>query len=128
MTTPLDQFKAAIAAADVTAVGAALTHAEVRDAIDDGMFGYGRPALLEARAPEMVDALLGAGADIGKMSEFWARGFWLDEVPTDVAEHLLANGAVPTVHAAAALGLADVVRELLDADANLLEAPGGDGG
>lgn len=128
MATPLDQFKAAIAAGDMTAVAAALENAEVRDVVDDGMFAYGRPALLEARSPAMVDLLLDAGADIGKISEFWARGFGLEEVPPRVAEHLLENGAVPSVHAASALGLVRVLRDLLDAEPGLLEAPGGDGG
>jgi ankyrin repeat protein len=128
MATPVDLFKAAIAAGDVPAVVAALQHAEVRDVIDDGMFGYGRPALLEARNAETVDALLDAGADIDKISEFWAPGFWLEMVRIGVAEHLVAKGAVLTVHAAAALGLTEAVRELLEADPALLEAPGGDGG
>ncbi len=124
----LEQFKTAIAADNVPAASVALQHAEAHDEISNGIFPYGRPPLLEARSREMVDLLLEAGADFGKMSEFWAPGFWLDGVPSEVSEHLLAKGAVPTVHAAAALGLAALVRDFLDGDPSLLEAPGGDGG
>lgn len=100
----------------------------MRDEIDRGIFAYGRPPLLEARTPEMADLLLAAGASIASLSECWVSGFWLDQVPTEVAHHLLKRGAVPTIHAAAALGLVDTVRDLLDRDPQLLEAPGGDGG
>ena len=124
---PLEQFKTAIIADDVTSTAAALQHAEVCDEISNGMFAYERPPLLEARSPEMVDLLLAAGADIGKMCEFWSQGFWLEEVPSEVSEHLLVRGAVPSIHAATALGLTARVRNLLDADPALLEAPGGDG-
>ena len=128
MENSLEQLKTAIADDDVTAAAAALQHAEVGDEISSGIFAYGRPPLLAARSPEMVDLLLEAGADIGKMSDFWSPGFWLDEVPLDVSEYLLAKGAVPTVHAAAALGLTPTVGDFLDADPALIEAPGGDGG
>ena len=99
----------------------------MRDQISNGLFDYGRPPLLAARSPEMVDLLLEAGADIDKMVEFWSPGFWLQEVALEVSSHLLAKGAVPTVHAAAALGQFKTVRDLLDDDPGLLEAPGGDG-
>ena len=125
---PLEQFKTAINDDNVSAASAALQHPVASDEINNGIFPYGRPPLLEAHSPEMVDLLLEAGADIGRMSEFWAPGFWLEGVPIEVSRHLLAKGAVPTIHAAAALGLAAVVRELLDEDPALVEAPGGDGG
>ncbi len=128
MDNALQQFKTAIAVDNVTAAAAALQHPEVCDEINNGIFDYGRPPLLEARSQQMVDLLLEAGADIAKLSEFWSPGFWLDEVPCEVSEHLLAKGAVLTVHAAAALGLLARVRDFLDADLALLEAPGGDGG
>lgn len=127
MKSPLEQFKTAIVADDVTAATATLQHAEVYAEISNGIFDYGRPPLLEAHSPAMVDLLLKAGADIDMLSEFWSPGFWLDEVPPQVSEHLLSKGAVLTVHAAAALGLTACVRNLLDADPTVINAPGGDG-
>ena len=44
-----------------------------------------------------------------------------------MSEHLVAKGAVLTVHTAAALGLTALVHALLDEDPALLKAPGGDG-
>ena len=127
MQSPLEEFKAAIPADDVPTASKALQHEEVINEISNGIFSYGRPPLLEARSREMVDLLLDAGSDIASMSQFWSPGFWIDEVPTEVSRHLLAKGAIPTIHAAA-LGLDDVVREFLDGDPDLIEAPGGDGG
>ena len=123
----LEQFTKAITVDDTTAAEAALQYSEVCDAIDRGLFAYGRPPLLEAHSPAMVDLLLEAGADIEKISAFWAPGFWLEEVPPKVSQHLLARGATLTVHAASALGLAPRVRQFLEVDPDLLEAPGGDG-
>ena len=62
MKNSLEQFKTAIANDNVTAAAAALKHAEVRDEISNGMFGYGRPPLLEARSPEMIAAEQGREA------------------------------------------------------------------
>ncbi len=81
MESPLEQFKTAIAADNVPSAVAALQHAEVREQINNCLFDFGRPPLLVGRSPQMVDVLLEAGADIGKVSEFWAPGFWLDEIP-----------------------------------------------
>ena len=127
MQNPLEQFRHAITVDDTTVAEAALQYSEVCDAIDRGLFAQGRPPLLEARSPAMVNLLLEAGANIEKISVFWAPGFWLEEVPPGVSEHLLTRGATLTVHAASALGLAPRVRQFLEADPDLLEAPGGDG-
>lgn len=128
MQSSLDQFKAAITADDVSAAAAALEDAAARDEIDSGIFPYGRVPLIEARSKGMADLLLNAGADIDKVSQFWGPGFWVDEMAQEVASYLIANGATPTIHAASALGLTYLVGDLLDADASLLESPGGDGG
>jgi len=123
----VEQLKSAIASDDLPAAAAALQHTEARDEISNGIFAYGRPALLEARSPGMVDLLMDADADISTMNEFWAPGFWLEEVPADVGEHLVSRGAVLTIHAAAALGLVNKVREFLDSNPALVSEPGGDG-
>ena len=127
MESLLDQFKTAIMMDDVVTATSVLQQRKVCDEVNNGRFAYGRPPLLEARSPEIVDLLLEAGADIDKVSEFWALGFWVDDVPPDVGEHLVARGAVLTIHVAAALGLTERVREFLDADPALINEPGGDG-
>lgn len=72
----------------------------------------------------MVDLLLEGGADIETVAQFWANGFWLENIPVAVSQHLIGKGAEPTIHIAAALGLADIVSGLLSKDASLASAPG----
>ncbi|GGH15925.1 ankyrin repeat domain-containing protein [Silvibacterium dinghuense] len=77
---------------------------------------------------EMIDALLDAGADINARTRWWAGGFGvLDSASPELAEYLIARGAIVDIHAAARLGRIDRVRELLAADPNLVHARGGDG-
>ena len=64
-----EQFKTAITDDDVGAAIAALQDPEARDEIANGIFPYGRLPLIEARSPEMVDALLDAGADLMAVKE-----------------------------------------------------------
>jgi ankyrin repeat protein len=123
-----DQLIKAITTDDVSAVRAVLQDANARGWLDEAMFPYGRTALLEARSAEMVDVLVDAGADVVRASEVASQGFLLEVVPDDVAVRLLAKGFVPTIHAASALGLVDLVQEMLDANPSLLEAKGGDSG
>ena len=128
MATQVDVFKAAVTSDDVTAAASALQSSEAREQIDAGMFPYGRPALVEACSVDMVEMLLGEGADAAAITEFWRRGFWVDEVPRDVAERVIEAGAETSIHAASGLGLAETVRKMLEADPSLVSAPGGDGG
>ncbi len=128
MANPLDAFKKAITEDGVDAASAALRHDDVRAEIDAGMFPYGRPALVEARSVAMVELLLSEGANVDVITEFWRRGFWVDYVPRDVADRIIQAGAQTSIHAAAALGLAGTVREMLAADPSLVAAKGGDGG
>ncbi len=123
----IQSFKAAIAADDLAGAEAALRCNAVVEAINSGIFPCGRPALLAARSPQMIDLLLNGGADIDCVGTFWASGFGLDTVPGEIGLQLIARGAVPTVHAAAALGLTICLRDLLDADPKQVAAPGGDG-
>jgi ankyrin repeat protein len=93
---------------------------------------------------ELIDLLLEYGADINAKSDWWAGPFGvLHSIPGDaihlkddlgdetmggrVSKHLIERGAIVDVHAAANLGMLDRLRELLDADPSLIEAPGGDG-
>ena len=75
----------------------------------------------------MVDLLLEGRVDIDAVTQFWANGFWLEKIPVVVSRHLIKKGAKPTIHAAAALGLADIVSDLLFKDNSLVNTPGGDG-
>ncbi len=76
----------------------------------------------------MVDLLLEHGADINARSDWWAGGFGV--LPNDdrqMSAFLITRGALVDVHAAAALGDLDRLRELLDADPDRVHARGGDG-
>jgi catechol 2,3-dioxygenase-like lactoylglutathione lyase family enzyme len=75
----------------------------------------------------VVERLLRAGADIdgaGDLHEVgvigWATCF--REIRREVADHLLAHGAKPTIFAAVALNRADLVRQLVAADPTLLRS------
>ena len=68
----------------------------------------------------MVDLLLEGGAGIDAATQFWANGFWLEKIPVVVSRHLIKKGAKPTIHAATALGLADIVSDLLFKDNSLV--------
>lgn len=86
------------------------------------------PLVSQARSPEMLDALLEAGADIDAKSDWWAGGFGvLHQAAPEVARHAIARGAKVDLHAAARLGLVDRVRELVAADPASVRARGGDG-
>jgi ankyrin repeat protein len=103
------------------------------------------PALLNAHDPDsfgatllihavncdnraMAAALLDAGADIDARSDWWAGSFGvLDSGSDAICAWLLERGATLTIHAAARLGMIDRVRDMLDAQPDLVHARGGDG-
>lgn len=77
---------------------------------------------------DMVDVLIGHGADINARSDWWAGSFGvLDSCDPAVAPALIARGARVDIHAAARLGMLDVLIHLLDGNAELVHARGGDG-
>ena len=51
----------------------------------------------------------------------------IDNADAGLAAHAIERGAVITVHAAARLGLIEKLKELIEADPDLLHARGGDG-
>ena len=61
--TELNSFKAAVQNNDLPAVEKALESEAIRNEINNGIFDYGRLALLEATSPEMVDLLLEGGTN-----------------------------------------------------------------
>ena len=76
----------------------------------------------------MLDVLLAAGANLNAKSQWWAGGFGLlHGANPEVAAYAIERGAIVDVHAAARLGLLDRLRELVEADPELVHARGGDG-
>lgn len=107
-------------------------HPALRGRLDDPLFDFDSPAIrqaVERKDLAMVDALLEAGADINRRSQWEPGGFGvLDRADDELAAQLIVRGAVVDIHAAAHLGKLDRLRELLDADPGLVNARGGDGG
>jgi ankyrin repeat protein len=131
---PAQAFKAAVCDQDAPRVRELLKkHPELRATINDPLpdYGFGLNALYAAvqrsdRAT--IEALLEAGADIRKRSEWWAGGFGvLDECDPSMVEFLVERGAVIDAHSASRLGMLPKLRELIEADSNLVHARGGDG-
>jgi ankyrin repeat protein len=129
--TPIEQFKSAVRAGDAEAVRELLErHADVREAVNAPLFAFGgRAATVARKHLATLDVLLEYGADLNLKSEWWAGPFGILEygLNSDDAEPLIARGAVVDIFAAAQLGMADRVRELVDADPSQVFARGGDG-
>ncbi len=76
----------------------------------------------------MIDLLLDSGANVDARSTWWAGGFGaLDFANAVVSRHLLTRGATLTAHAAARLGMADELREILLKNPEAVHERGGDG-
>jgi ankyrin repeat protein len=129
----LMQLRTAIERGDVAAFENLMeAQPALRKRLNNPLFEFGSPAIRKAvnlKNLAMVDALLKAGADINQRSD-WAPGSFgvLDGVDDTLAEHLIIRGAMVDIHAAAGLGKMDRLRQLLDANPELVNARGGDGG
>jgi ankyrin repeat protein len=129
-TPPIERFKKAVTERDAQAVRrVVMAHAEVRSQIDAPLFSFDSPALLAALNDiELVDVLLDLGADPNRRSSWWAGGFHaLHSARGEVAERLLAAGAVPDACAAANLDRPELLSRLLEADPARVHERGGDG-
>jgi ankyrin repeat protein len=129
----LGQFRDAVRTGNVAALEILLeAHPALKSKLNEPFFDFGKPAILQAvvlKNRPMIEALLRAGADINRRSQWGPGGFGvLDNVDEELGEYLIAQGAQVDVHAAAALGKVDRLRRLLDEDAALINARGGDGG
>ena len=101
---------------------------EIKSKINEPIAAFDSPAIIHVRSPEMLDALLEAGADINGRSRWWAGGFGLlDSAEPKLAAYAIKRGAVVDAHSAARLGMLDKLRELITADPTLVHARGGDG-
>jgi ankyrin repeat protein len=128
---PVERFKQAVRRLDPEALRRVLRdHAEARAAINQPLFGFDSPALVAVSGDslEMVDVLLELGADPNRKSDWWAGGFHpLHGAGRDVAERLLAAGAVADACAAAHLDRADWLARMLADDPARVHERGGDG-
>lgn len=103
-------------------------HPALKAIVNEAAGPFDSPAIVNVRSRDMLDVLLEAGADINARSRWWAGGFGvLDLVDPDVAAYAIERGAIVDVNAAARLGLADTLRQLLARDPTLVRARGGDG-
>jgi ankyrin repeat protein len=125
----LGQFRAAVNRQD-TGELRQLLEAEpfVRRSINSSIFAFDGLAILRVHSEPMFDLLLEYGADINAKSKWWA-GPWgvLDGADEKTGEFLISRGAKVDIFGAANLNKLDVMRKLLDADAGLVNAKGGDG-
>jgi ankyrin repeat protein len=123
------ELAAAFGADDAATVRAILARAPgLRAMINAPVGPFDTPAVVNVRSREMLDVLLDAGADINARSRWWAGGFGiLDLVAPELAAYAIERGAVVDAHAASRLGLAAQLRELVESNAEIVHARGGDG-
>ena len=131
---PMEALTAAIKANDAPLLRQILErYPPLKAKLDEPLPGYSfdTPALIAAvqkENREMIDALLGAGANINARTKWWAGGFGvLDMSSAELTPYLIERGAHVDIHAAARLGMFDRLKSLVEADAGLVRARGGDG-
>jgi ankyrin repeat protein len=128
---PVERFKVAVRQRDAKALRRVLTqHAEARAVINEPLFSFDSPALVSASGDsgDVVDVLLEFGADPNRRTSWWAGGFHaLYGAPDDVADRLIAAGAVPDACAAAHLDRLGLLAQILSDDPSRVHERGGDG-
>ena len=103
-------------------------HPALKPLVNAPIASFDAPPIVYVRSRRMLDVLLDAGADINGRSRWWAGGFGvLDCASPDVSAYAIERGAAVDAHAAARLGLADRLRDLLERDPAAVHARGGDG-
>jgi ankyrin repeat protein len=125
----VDQFKQVLRADDAAGARRLLEeHAVLKAKINDPLGPFDSPVVTNVRSKGMLDVLLAAGAEINAKSRWWAGGFGiLHSASPELCAYAIERGAIVDVHAAARLGLFDRLRELVDADPEVVHARGGDG-
>ena len=129
---PMEEFKQAICKGDAQRVTALVErHPQLKASINLPILGFDQPPILvavQSKNRELVEVLLRLGADINARSQWWAGGFGvLDWAQSKLAALLIERGATVDVHAAARLGMTARLRELVEANPELVHARGGDG-
>lgn len=128
MESPDQQWLQAFLADDCVIVAQLLAdHPQLRARLNDGLLKMNMPPLAAAKSREMVDLLIGQGARVEVVGDWWAPGFGAEQVERATARYLVEKGAKLTIHAATGIGLMDVVEQMLDRDPTLVTARGGDG-
>ncbi|MFK7767780.1 MAG: ankyrin repeat domain-containing protein [Mariniblastus sp.] len=104
-------------------------NATLRSNIDAPWFSFDSPAVVQCKDSEStIRVLLKHGADINCRSQWWAGSFGvLDGTNPQMVQFLIERGARFDIHSAAEQGNTELVRDLLDAEPELVNARGGDG-
>lgn len=130
---PAAELSRAVRGGDLPAARRLLEeHPELRAGLDgpmpDGSFGATvLIAAVQTGNRDMVDLLLGAGADINQRSHWWAGGFGVLDGESELVPWLIARGARVDAYAAARHGMIDRLRPILEADPGAVRMRGGDG-
>lgn len=128
----IEQFKLAIMSNDPDATSRCLNENPfLAEKINEPWFAFDTPAIVAAAAKgnrETVDVLLGYGADLHAKSSWWAGGFGvLHHDHHELARYLIERGAPVDIHAAAALGMLDTLKELVEMNSDAVNQRGPDG-
>jgi ankyrin repeat protein len=102
-------------------------NAALRERLNQCAFAGEKLPLAAAKSPQMVDVLIKHGAQFEKVSEWLAAGFNAHLVDPSIARYLVERGAKLTIHAAAGIGLTDMVEQMVVQEPQLVHAKGGDG-
>jgi len=99
------------------------------DARDPTSFGAAPIYVAANRGDKaLIDLLIDAGVDIDGRSDWWAGSFGaLDSASPEISDYLLKRGATLTPHAAARLGMAPELKEMIRRDPEVVHQRGGDG-
>lgn len=128
----IEQFKQAVNNDDVAAAQQLLqTHSFLKANIDEPYFSFDTPAIVAAAARgsrDMVDLLLEHGANINAKSSWWAGGFGvLHHDHHELSRYLISRGAQVDPHAAAALGMLETLKRMVEEDPTVVNQRGPDG-
>src|SRR4030095_16223623 len=99
---PIELFKRAFKTDDAVFLRKLLERfPQMKARVNEPVAAFDSPAILHARSPEMLDALLEAGADINGRSRWWAGGFGLlDSAEPKLAAYAIKRGAGVDAHSA----------------------------
>ena len=128
--SPPERFDMAVREGDAETARELLSkYADIRAAINEPRFDLNSPAIHQAKkCLPLVDVLLEFGADINARSTWWAGGFGILEhdLTHEQARPLMERGAKLTAWAAAALGLPDELKAILEATPDAVRQRAGD--